>query len=115
MSKNNLTFGKYKISERKRAGKNPRVVFYLTPLDQKLPNIEDYSEKYLIAIRRNSTIERYPECLPNSLTDKQKLDIIDHLKFRAQQLESSNFKGDFSKESVPVFDIFEDILEFTKA
>jgi hypothetical protein len=111
MAKNKLTFGRYKISERKRVGKNPRVVFYLTPIDQKLANIEDYSEKYLIAIRRNASIERYPECFPSTLTDQQKLDIIDHLKLRSVQLEKSNIEPSYKE---PDFDLFEDVFELVK-
>ena len=114
MAKNKLRFGKYKISERKRLGKNPRVIFYLTPTEEQHANIEDYSSKYLIAIRRNSIIERYPECLPNTLSEAVKIEIIDHLKQRALQLENSNPKAS-SFEEKPDFDIFEDILELEKS
>ena len=110
MPKNQLHFGKFKISERKRDGKNPRTIFYLTPIDEKHSNIEDYSQKYLIAIRRGITIERYPECLPNSLSEADKLSIIDHLKQRSTQLQNSNYKEPTGSDKVADFDILEDIL-----
>jgi hypothetical protein len=109
MANNNLNFGKYKISERKRNGNNPRTVFYLTPISEKEANIEDYSEKYLIAIRRGTNIERYPECLPNTLKQDEKLSIIDHLKKRSEQIQNIKLNTK-ENDKEPDFDIFEDVL-----
>ncbi len=109
MAKNQICFGKYKISERKRTGKNLRTVYYLTPFEEKQANIEDYSEKYLIAIRRGVSIERYPECLPNSLTQDEKLTIVEHLKKRSEQLQLGQ-KETTENPKEPEFDIFEDIM-----
>jgi hypothetical protein len=109
MSKNNLVFGDYKVSERKRTGTNPRVVFYLTPNSEKHTNIEDYSFKAIVAIRRGDIIERYPECFPNSLNDTQKLELIDHLKTRQNQLLNSKVTSKTQAQTAD-FDIFEDVL-----
>jgi hypothetical protein len=111
MSKNNITFGQYKVSERKRDGANKRIIFYLTLVVETFTNIEDYSEKYLIGIKRNNIIERYPECLPNSLNIDQKAEIIEYLKKRNDQfhLQKNSFLNG-SEEEVD-FDVFEDIFE----
>lgn len=113
MPKNNLCFGKYKISERKRSGKNQRIIFYLTPMHEKCANIDDYSERFLIAIRRGVIIERYPECIPNSINIQDKLEIINHIKKREDHLRNSNSNSDKVSDTkiVPDFDVFEDILD----
>jgi hypothetical protein len=112
MPKNNAIFGNYKVSERKRDGANKRIVFYLTPLAESFTNIEDYNEKYLIGIKRHNIIERYPECIPNSLSLEIKTEIIEYLKKRNDQFQ--NQKNSFlekgqTKEYVD-FDIFENIF-----
>jgi hypothetical protein len=113
MAKNQLCFGKYKISERKRTGKNLRTIYYLTPFEEKQANIEDYSEKYLIGIRRGINVERYPECLPNSLSQEDKIAVIEYLKKRSEQIQlgqKDDQKEELENRAEPDFDIFEDIL-----
>jgi hypothetical protein len=113
MPKNNAVFGLYKVSERKRDGANKRIVFYLTPLTESFANIEDYSEKYLIGIKRNSLIERYPECIPNTVSVDLKTEIIEYLKKRNEQFQfqKNSFMGDSDEVSKPDFDVFENIFE----
>lgn len=113
MPKNNAIFGSYKVSERKRDGANKRIVFYLTPEDESFVNIEDYSEKYLIGIKRNSIIERYPECIPNTLNIEIKTQIIEYLKKRNDQFQfqKNSFLGDSESVNVVDFDVFENIFE----
>jgi hypothetical protein len=112
MPKNNAVFGLYKVSERKRDGANKRIIFYLTPLTESFANIEDYSEKYLIGIKRNSIIERYPECIPNTLSVELKTEMIEYLKKRNEQFQ---FQKNSFVEGEPVgtgvdFDVFENIF-----
>jgi hypothetical protein len=113
MPKNNAIFGPYKVSERKRDGTNKRIVFYLTPLTESFANIEDYSEKYLIGIKRNSLIERYPECIPNSVSVDIKTEITDYLKKRNEQFQfqKNSFMSGDDSVSEPNFDVFENIFE----
>jgi hypothetical protein len=113
MPKNNAIFGNYKISERKRDGVNKRIVFYLTPESENSVNIEDYSEKYLIAIKRQNIIERYPECIPNTLSLELKTEIIEYLKKRNDQFQfqKNSFLAEGPEKDVPDFDIFENIFE----
>jgi hypothetical protein len=113
MPKNNATFGNYKVSERKRDGANKRIVFYLTPELESFPNIEDYSEKYLIGIKRNNIIERYPECIPNTLSLEIKTEIIEYLKKRNDQFQQqkNSFLGSVEPKEFEEFDIFENIFE----
>ncbi len=113
MPKNNAIFGKYKVSERKRDGANKRIVFYLTPKSESFANIEDYTEKYLVGIKRNNIIERYPECIPNSLSLDLKTQVIDYLKKRNDQyqFQKNSFLGSSSNLEAVDFDIFENIFE----
>ena len=123
MPKNNIIFENYKISERKRDGSNKRTVFYLTPKDEKRQNIDEYSEKYLIAIKRDYYIERYPECIPNTVSIEVRVDIANYLKERNSVLEKQKdadlVKGKIlqtkensvnSEIKVANFDVFEDIF-----
>lgn len=127
MPKNNIIFENYKVSERKRDGSNKRTVFYLTPKDERYQNIDEYSEKYLIAIKRDYYIERYPECIPNTVSVETKVEITNYLKDRNAVLEKQK-DADFIKNKKPNtcntgfeiqtdeqvkvadFDVFEDIF-----
>jgi hypothetical protein len=109
MPKNNAIFGQYKVSERKRDGANKRIVFYLTPAVESFANIEDYSHRYLIGIKRNSITERYPECIPSDLTLETKADIIEYLKKRNEQFQNQVKKTPTSE--IEDFDVFESIFE----
>jgi hypothetical protein len=112
MPKNNAVFGLYKVSERKRDGANKRIIFYITPLTESFANIEDYSEKYLIGIKRNSIIERYPECIPNTLSVELKTEVIEYLKKRNEQFQfqkNSFVEGERVGAGVD-FDVFENIF-----
>jgi hypothetical protein len=113
MPKNNAIFGNYKVSERKRDGANKRIVFYLTSETESFANIEDYSEKYLIGIKRNNIIERYPECIPNVLSLEIKTEIIEYLKKRNDQFQQqkNSFLGISEPKEFEDFDIFENIFE----
>ena len=112
MPKNNAIFGIYKVSERKRDGANKRIVFYLTPLEESFSNIEDYSQRYLIGIKRHNIIERYPECIPNSLSLEIKTEIIEYLKKRSDQFQQqkNSFLGNAEPKETEEFDIFENIF-----
>jgi hypothetical protein len=112
MPKNNAIFGSYKVSERKRDGANKRIVFYLTPIEESFANIEDYSEKYLIGIKRHNVIERYPECIPNTLTLELKTEIVEYLKKRNDQFQQqkNSFLGNTEPKEFEDFDIFENIF-----
>lgn len=113
MPKNNAIFGNYKVSERKRDGANKRIIFYLTPESESHANIEDYSEKYLVGIKRNNIIERYPECIPNTLSLDIKTELIEYLKKRNDQFQQqkNSFLGNSDTKDFEDFDIFENIFE----
>jgi hypothetical protein len=118
MSKHNAIFGEYKISERKRDGANKRTIFYLTPKNEKCQNIDEYSQRYLIAIKRDYQIERYPECIPSDIALEIKTEIIDYLKERNLVLEKQHeadrdrniTKYGIEEKKVVDFDVFEDIF-----
>lgn len=112
MPKNNAIFGNYKVSERKRDGANKRIVFYLTPEAESFANIEDYSEKYLIGIKRHNIIERYPECIPNNLSLESKTEVIEYLKKRNDQFQfqKNSFLGTGENKDLE-YDVFENIFE----
>jgi hypothetical protein len=110
MPKNNAIFGLYKVSERKRDGANKRIIFYLTLLTESFANIEDYSEKYLIGIKRNTIIERYPECIPNTLSVDLKTEVIEYLKKRNEQFQFQKNSFVEGQTVEPDFDVFENIF-----